>query len=183
MVVIKDIKSDFYRYRGNISFTIIEIVKLYFIESGFAFMLWHRLSRSNNFFVSRFAKINAGRLRLKYNLHISINCRIGRGFYIGHGCNVFIAPSSIIGRNVSVHQCVTIGANRGEAARIGDDVYISPHVCITNDIEIGSNTVVGAGSVVIRSLEANSLCVGAPAAKIKDNPALYRSIINPYFED
>lgn len=161
----------------------IEIIKLYFIESGFAFMFWHRLARSSNFFISRFAKINVGRLRLKYNLHISVNCCIGRGFYIGHGCNVFIAPSSIIGRNVSVHQCVTIGASRGKAANIGDDVYISPHVCITNDIEIGRNTVVGAGSVVTRSLDANSLCVGAPAVKVKENQTLYRSIINPYLVD
>ncbi|MBS9950499.1 serine acetyltransferase [Vibrio alginolyticus] len=184
MLEIKNnIASDYYRYTGSKKISFFSLIKLYIIESGFAFMFWHRLSESNFFLLSFFAKINAFRLRKNYNLHISIKCKIGKGFYIGHGCNVFIAPTAVIGDNVSIHQCVTIGSNLGKAATIGNNVYISPHVCITNDVFIGNNTVIGSGSVVTRDLQANAFCVGAPAKKIKDNHTLFRSVINPFFEN
>ena len=43
---------------------------------------------------------------------------------------------------------------------IGADAIILPNV------EIGSNVVIGAGSIVARNIESNSIVVGSPAKKV-----------------
>jgi len=46
---------------------------------------------------------------------------------------------------------------------IGDDVFIGVRTIILPDVKIGSNVVVGAGSVVTRDLPDNVVAVGVPA--------------------
>ena len=53
-----------------------------------------------------------------------------------------------------------------EAARpitIGGNVWLGGGVIVLAGVDIGENTVVGAGSVVTRSLPANVVAVGSPA--------------------
>ena len=42
------------------------------------------------------------------------------------------------------------------------------YMCIYQGVTIGSNTLIGAGSVVVRDCEKNSIYAGNPAIKIKD---------------
>jgi len=46
---------------------------------------------------------------------------------------------------------------------IGDDVWIGPHTIIMKGVEIGPNSIIGAGSVVRRTIPPNSLAYGNPA--------------------
>lgn len=50
---------------------------------------------------------------------------------------------------------------------IGDDVFIGMHTLILKGVSIGPGTVVGAGSVVSRSLPAHCIAAGNPAKPLK----------------
>lgn len=65
-----------------------------------------------------------------------------------------------IGCNCTILHNVTIGAGRGGAPTIGDNVYIGAGAIIIGDIKIGDNVKVGAGAVVFKDVPSNSTVVG-----------------------
>lgn len=115
------------------------------------------------------AKIMHRKYTLKYGIQIPYNTKIGYGFYIGHGVGIVINGRTTIGNNVNISQFLSIGTSKRTPATIGDNVYIGPHVCIVEDVKIGSNTTIGAGSVVINNIPINSTAVGCPAKVIGEN--------------
>lgn len=50
---------------------------------------------------------------------------------------------------------------------IGNNVWLGTHVIVLKGVKIGDNCVIGAGSVVISDIPANSLAAGVPAKVIK----------------
>ena len=50
---------------------------------------------------------------------------------------------------------------------IGDNVYIGSRCIIMLGVNIGSNVIIGAGSIVTKNIPDNSVAVGIPARKIK----------------
>lgn len=54
-----------------------------------------------------------------------------------------------------------------EPITIGDNVWLGGGVIVCPGVTIGENTVVGAGSVVVASLAADVVAVGAPAKVIR----------------
>ena len=88
-----------------------------------------------------------------------------------------------IGRDTLIGEFVTIrDANHGidpdkpirqqphrtAAIEIGKDVWIGRGAVILPGVKIGDGSVVGANSVVTRSLEAGVVAVGSPARVIKN---------------
>ncbi|EEY52005.1 serine acetyltransferase [Vibrio cholerae CT 5369-93] len=71
-----------------------------------------------------------------------------------------------------------IGSNQGQAATVGDCVYIGPHVSIVEDVTIGDGSIIGAGSVVIRDVPRNSVVVGNPG-RVLTTPSHQTYIRNP----
>lgn len=55
----------------------------------------------------------------------------------------------------------------GKATTIGDNVWLGSHVTVLKGISIGNNTIVGAGSIVTKSLPDNVVAVGNPCKVIK----------------
>ena len=53
--------------------------------------------------------------------------------------------------------------------KIEEGVYVGTGAKIINQLEIGKNTIVGAGAVVAKSLPADCTAVGVPAKPIKFN--------------
>lgn len=82
---------------------------------------------------------------------------------------VVINGGTTIGNNVNISQFLSIGTNKHTPATIDDNVYIGSNVCIVEDVKIGSNTTIGAGSVVIRDIPESSTAVGCPAKVIGEN--------------
>ncbi|MFT5815263.1 MAG: serine O-acetyltransferase [Psychroserpens sp.] len=159
------IKSDLFRYAGKTSFNIF--IKYYFTNCYFRFQVYLRLSNLNVLFIAYIFRFMKARLGKKVNIQLSRKVPIGLGLYIPHG-NIVVNSKTIIGHNCSLLQFSSIGAmHNGKAAEIGDNVYIGPNSNIVGAIHIGSNSVLGAGAVVVKDIENCSVVVGSPGKAIK----------------
>ena len=50
---------------------------------------------------------------------------------------------------------------------IGNNVWLGENVCVLKGVHIGENSIIGAASVVTKSIPANSIALGAPARVVK----------------
>lgn len=171
-LVVDYIKSDLFRYYGNTSLKSF-ILALNF-NRGFNFMFWFRIAQSKILLLSDFAKIMVFLKRRIYRIDIPVQTKIGYGFYIGHGGPLVVNPTTVFGNNCNVSQFTSIGSNKNSAAKIGDNVYIGPNVCIIEYIKIGDNVTIGAGSVVTKDIPMNATVVGNSARILHyNNPAFF----------
>jgi acetyltransferase-like isoleucine patch superfamily enzyme len=103
---------------------------------------------------------------------------IGSRSFINSGVMIDVRLTVSIGRNCLIGDCVIIqdsnyheideGAGvKTQAVVIGDNVWIGRNAIILPGVEIGDHSVVGAGSVVTRSVPARSLVAGNPARIIR----------------
>ena len=97
---------------------------------------------------------------------IASSTKIGYGLTISHPHGVIINHTAVIGNNVNLSHFSTIGSNEIRAAVIGDNVYIGPSVSIIENVHIGSNATIGAGSIVTKDVKADSVVAGNPAHEI-----------------
>lgn len=91
----------------------------------------------------------------------------GPGLSLPHYGTLVISKEAKIGQNARIHICVNIGASKGGAPQIGDNVYIGPGAKIFGPIKIGNNVKVGANAVVNKSFEDNVIIAGIPAVVVK----------------
>lgn len=129
------------------------------------------------YFGNRLKKLYAIYLHKKiWNLsscYISPLAKIGQGLKMPHPLGIVIGGESEIGENVTIYQGVTIGSRhkgdyeKGKQPKIRDEVTCFDSCKVLGDIIIGRNSVIGAGSVVIRNVPENSVAVGVPAKIIK----------------
>jgi acetyltransferase-like isoleucine patch superfamily enzyme len=80
--------------------------------------------------------------------------RVGRRSMIGPGSRVYDADQ---------HDFDDAHPERVEPVHVGDHVWIASDVTVMRGVSIGDHCVVGARSVVTRSLPAHTLAHGAPA--------------------
>jgi serine O-acetyltransferase len=97
--------------------------------------------------------------------------RIGTGFFIDHGMGVVIGETAEIGDYVTLFQGVTLGGTGKERGKrhptLGNHVVVGAGAKILGGIRIGDNVKIGANSVVLKSVPANSTVIGVPARVIK----------------
>lgn len=95
----------------------------------------------------------------------------GKGLSLPHRGTIIISTTCRFGENCRIHACVNIGASGGNknAALVGNNVYIGPGVQIVGEITIADGVCIGAGAVVVKSIEEpNTTWAGCPAKKISD---------------
>lgn len=121
----------------------------------------------------RIAKILSAKLIKNYGLHISVKAQIGLGLELRHVNGVVIGEGVIIGENAVIYQQVTLGGQnlgdnkKGNYPIVGDNVTFFAGSKVIGAVQIGSNSIIGANSVVIGNVEENCVYAGVPAKKIK----------------
>jgi len=106
------------------------------------------------------------------------NIFIGRNFHISannlvFGSNIMIGPNVLI--ECSNHEYNKVGelmfsyatSKSSKGIVIEDDVWIGGNVAIMDGVTIGEGCVIGASSIVNKSLPPYSICVGNPCKPIK----------------
>jgi len=109
--------------------------------------------------------------RFVTGVEIHPGATIGRRFFIDHGMGVVIGETSEIGDDVLLYQGVVLGGTTHEKKKrhptIGNNVVIGAGAILLGDIVIGDEARVGAGSVVVTSLEPRTTAVGVPARVVR----------------
>jgi serine O-acetyltransferase len=99
-------------------------------------------------------------------IEIHPGAKIGMGAFIDHGMGVVIGETAIIGEYVLIYQGVTLGGTGKQSGKrhptIGDNVVIGAGAKVLGNIEIGSNSRIGAGSVVLKAVPPDCTVVGIP---------------------
>ncbi len=92
-----------------------------------------------------------------------------RGLEIGDYClfaqNITITPYSHIFEDPNTEIIKQDGHTR--KVTVGRDSYLGMNVCVLYSADIGEGSIVGSGSVVVKSLEPFSVAVGNPARVIR----------------
>jgi serine O-acetyltransferase len=96
---------------------------------------------------------------------------IGSDFFIDHGSGVVIGETAEIGSNVTLYQGVTLGGTgfaRGKRhPTIEDDGVVGSGAKLLGPIHVGRGAKVGANSVIIHDVPANSTVVGNPGHPVR----------------
>lgn len=112
-----------------------------------------------------------------YGTHIEV----GKNFFANYNCTMLDVARIVIGDNCQIAPNVSIYAGGhpihpktrntayeyGKAVTIGSNVWIGGSVVVCPGVHIGSNAVIGAGSVVTRDIGDWAIAAGNPARVIR----------------
>ena len=103
-------------------------------------------------------------------IEIHPGAKIGRGLVIDHGMGVVIGETAEIGDDVLLYHGVTLGGTGKDKGKrhptLGNNVVIGAGAKVLGPIYIGSNSKVGANSVVLKDVPEGATAVGIPAKNI-----------------
>ena len=129
----------------------------------------HPLYRLRLRFLSRlFSQIS----RFFTGIEIYPGAKIGKGLFIDHGMGIVIGETVEIGTGCVLFHSVTLGGTGHHSGKrhptLGDNVLVGANATILGPCSIGSNTKIGAETVIInRNVPANATAVGAPGHVVK----------------
>ncbi len=107
------------------------------------------------------------------------NIVLGKNVFINSGCKfqdqggIFIGDGCLIGHNVIITTLnhVQEPSKRQslipKSVKIGNNVWIGAAVTILPGVTIGGNSIIGAGSVVVKDIPADVVAAGVPCKVIK----------------
>ncbi len=108
--------------------------------------------------------------RLLTGVEIHPGARIGQGVFIDHGMGVVVGETAVISDNCLLYQGVTLGGTGKQHGKrhptLMENVVVGAGAKVLGAITVGTNTRIGAGSVLLRDVAANSTVVGIPGRVI-----------------
>lgn len=110
------------------------------------------------------------------------NITVGNNVYINFGCvildcgQVVIGDNTLIGPNVGIYNANHVldakeriaGGLIPDNITIGNRVWIGGNAILLSGVEIGDDTVIGAGSVVTRNIPSGVVAAGNPCRVIRE---------------
>ena len=103
-------------------------------------------------------------------VEIHPGARIGKGVFIDHGMGVVIGETAEISNHCLIYQGVTLGGTGKDHGKrhptLAENVVVGAGAKVLGGITVGANTRIGAGSVVVRDVEADCTVVGIPGRVI-----------------
>ena len=98
--------------------------------------------------------------------------KIGAGFFVDHGAGVVIGETAEVGENVTLFHGVTLGATGNEKSHkrhptLGDNIFVGSGAKLLGPITVGSNSKIGANSVVLRDVPEGATVTGVRARVVK----------------
>ena len=160
---------DIVRDRDPAARGYIEIMLLYpTVHAILFYRVAHWMYKHRLFFAARFLSQFA---RFLTGIEIHPGATIGKGLFIDHGMGVVIGETTEIGDYVTLYQGVTLGGTGKDKGKrhpnIGDEVVIGSGAKVLGPITVASGSKIGANSVVLHNIEANSTAVGIPARTVR----------------
>ena len=145
-------------------------LRIFLITRSFHLLFLFRLnsffwrSKSFRFFRSFFRFLTESYTGCEIHPEASIGSRI----YFPHPVGIVIGQGVKIGNDALIFQNVTLGGRRDTSGNLfyptlHNNVTVYCHSCILGNVEIGSNSIVGACSLVLSSSPDNSVIYGSPA--------------------
>ena len=164
--MFRSLRSDFsiIKERDPAAKGILEII---FCYPGFQALAVHRFSHFLwTYQLPLIPRLLSHLTRFLTGVEIHPGAKIGRGVFIDHGMGVVIGETSEIGNRCLLYQGVTLGGTGKESGKrhptLEDNVVVGAGAKVLGGITVGTNTRIGAGSVVVKNVEANSTVVGIP---------------------
>lgn len=124
--------------------------------------------------LSSVAKLVSWANRFLFAVWLPSSAKIGRPFKIGYwGLGVVMHSDVVVGDNSLISQNVTLARYKKNPGvpRLGDRVYVGPGTVIVGDVEIGDDVIIGANSLVNKSIPSGSVAFGCPARVVRGSLA------------
>ncbi|WP_269623824.1 serine O-acetyltransferase [Prochlorococcus marinus] len=160
--------------------------EILFCYPGFQALSMHRIShRLWNYKLPLLPRLISHITRFLTGVEIHPGARIGKGVFIDHGMGVVIGETSEIGDRCLLYQGVTLGGTGKESGKrhptLEANVVVGAGAKVLGGIYVGTNTRIGAGSVVVKDVDANSTVVGIPGrivhqSGVKINPLAHSAL-------
>lgn len=187
MKILYDDLNRFTNSENNGSF---ELIKYFFISKGFRSVLFFRilnyLDKKNNLISLKYFLLILRNFLI--NIEISYKANIGPGMLIPHSQGIVIGTCTM-GKNVTIQQGVTIGANIEKIKdgkkypTIGNNVLVGAGAKILGPIYIGDNSIIGANAVVVEDIPADSIVVGIPGKVIGEVKEPYPEMLKRIYQE
>ena len=134
---------------------------------GFHALVMHRIShRLWRLGLPLLPRLLSQLSRILTGVEIHPGARIGRAVFIDHGMGVVVGETAVIGDNCLLYQGVTLGGTGKASGKrhptLEANVVVGAGAKVLGAITVGSNTRIGAGSVVLRDVGPDSTVVGIP---------------------
>ena len=147
-------------------------LEVFLTYAGFHALMAYRIAhRFHKWGIPIVPRVISQLARWLTGIEIHPAAKIGKGFFIDHGMGVVIGETAEIGDSVTLFQGVTIGGTGKERGKrhptLGNHVVVGAGAKILGGIKVGDNVKIGANSVVLKSVPANSTVIGVPGRIIK----------------